>query len=236
MPPLKPVDFDDRFDIDELLGPDSEARARFEQSRAIARLGRYIRQAREAVNLTQTALADRIGTTQPHLSEIERGTGPQGPTYGLLLKIAAACGTTVQALVAEPAAAAAPRENDPTIINVDPAIWGRTAQRPLAAAGYWQDQIAALGQPMIEVFAKTLDVAPDPGAIVECLPFWSFNCVLQPGPRKITPYGLKQRLDLMGGLHRATFTTFGALGEAPESFALDEGPVILTTDDPADQK
>ncbi len=102
MPPMTKLAFDERVDIDELLGDRPEARARYEQRRAIAALGRRIRQARDAVNLTQLALADRIGTTQPHLSEIERGTGPQGPTYGLLLKIAAACGTTAQALVAEP--------------------------------------------------------------------------------------------------------------------------------------
>ena len=51
-----------------------------------------IRRMRGASGLTQVALAARVGTSQAHLSMLERGVGRHGPTFLMLRKIAQACG------------------------------------------------------------------------------------------------------------------------------------------------
>ena len=63
----------------------------FDQS-AVLYAGSAVRRMREYAKLSQKQLADRIGTSQPHISDIERGTGLQGPTYLILAKTARACG------------------------------------------------------------------------------------------------------------------------------------------------
>lgn len=42
--------------------------------------------------ITQVELAERLGISQARVSEIERGDGRDGPTYGLLRRIARQCG------------------------------------------------------------------------------------------------------------------------------------------------
>jgi DNA-binding XRE family transcriptional regulator len=99
MPPAS-VRPDAAFNIDQLLDENPKARQGFEWGRAIIELGARIKQARKAADLSQQALAGRLSTNQAYISELERGTGAQGPTYMMLLKIADACATTVQTLTA----------------------------------------------------------------------------------------------------------------------------------------
>jgi len=99
MPPAS-VRPDAAFNIDQLLDENPKARQGFEWGRAIIELGARIKQARKAAGLSQQALAGRLATNQAYISELERGTGAQGPTYMMLLKIADACATTVPALIA----------------------------------------------------------------------------------------------------------------------------------------
>ena len=49
--------------------------------------GDLVRRLRDRRNMTQSTLARRAGTTQAHLSEIERGVGRNGPTVGTLSRI-----------------------------------------------------------------------------------------------------------------------------------------------------
>jgi ribosome-binding protein aMBF1 (putative translation factor) len=57
--------------------------------------GRLARRMREAADggqgISQQELARRLGVSQARVSTIERGSGPQGPTYELLKRIARAC-------------------------------------------------------------------------------------------------------------------------------------------------
>jgi len=84
-------------------------------SSAAMRAGTMVREMRKGAGLSQGELAERIGVTQERVSEIERGAGPQGPTFALLERIAAACGWRLAALPAEeavPATAVAARVLD----------------------------------------------------------------------------------------------------------------------------
>jgi len=79
-----------RFSIEELLD-DPIVRQGYDEQAAVVRAAALARGMREASGLSQTALAARIGTSQAHLSMLERGVGRQGPTFLMLHKIAAAC-------------------------------------------------------------------------------------------------------------------------------------------------
>lgn len=59
-------------------------------------LGQRIREAREAAGLTQTELADKIGSEQTRISEIERGQ--HVPQIARLFLLADALGVTVDEL------------------------------------------------------------------------------------------------------------------------------------------
>jgi transcriptional regulator with XRE-family HTH domain len=80
------------FPLEELIGkaPD-EGREAFIERSAAFEAGDLVRAMRERAGFTQKELAQRIATSQSHLSEIERGNGLQGPTFSMLRKIAAAC-------------------------------------------------------------------------------------------------------------------------------------------------
>jgi DNA-binding winged helix-turn-helix (wHTH) protein/DNA-binding XRE family transcriptional regulator len=53
---------------------------------------RFMKRLRNAVHLTQHELAQRLGISQPRICAMERGIGPEGPTYAMLKRVAAACG------------------------------------------------------------------------------------------------------------------------------------------------
>ncbi|WP_424137716.1 helix-turn-helix transcriptional regulator [Roseomonas chloroacetimidivorans] len=78
-------------DLTELL-PTPGARAAYEEAAAALEAGRLVRELRQAAGLTQVQLADRLNVSQARVSAIEKGEGRDGPSYGLLKRIAAACG------------------------------------------------------------------------------------------------------------------------------------------------
>lgn len=59
--------------------------------------GRRLAEIRGSAGLSQTALADRIGTTQQHVSRLERGGS--APSADMLVRLAAALGVSTDALL-----------------------------------------------------------------------------------------------------------------------------------------
>ena len=53
-----------------------------------------IRRIRELVDISQAELARRLGVSPARMSIIEKGEGPNGPTYAMLKRVARACGVT----------------------------------------------------------------------------------------------------------------------------------------------
>ncbi len=94
-----------RFSVRDHLA-DPEVRAGFEEQAAVLEAARLVRDLRESAGLSQEALARQVGTSQAHLSMLERGVGRYGPTYLMLRKIATACGARLQ-VSASPAEAPA---------------------------------------------------------------------------------------------------------------------------------
>ncbi|MWV48554.1 helix-turn-helix domain-containing protein [Rathayibacter sp. VKM Ac-2803] len=72
------------------MTPDERARfdAALEEEEARLRLAELVYDARTSAGLTQTALAERMGTRQSVISAIENGA--QVPTFGMLRRIARA--------------------------------------------------------------------------------------------------------------------------------------------------
>ena len=81
--------------LDRLL-EDPEVREGFDEQGAVVVAGKLVRDMRGGAGLSQRELAERIGTSQAHLSMIERGVGRYGPTFVLLNKIARICGLELQ--------------------------------------------------------------------------------------------------------------------------------------------
>jgi DNA-binding XRE family transcriptional regulator len=80
------------FDLEEEFSSlPEEARRGFADGLAVTEVGLMIRQLREAASLKQGELAKALGTTQSSISELERGVGPQGPTFAMLKRIVEAC-------------------------------------------------------------------------------------------------------------------------------------------------
>jgi transcriptional regulator with XRE-family HTH domain len=83
-------------------------------------LGTSIREHRLAHDLTLVALAERSGLSQPFLSQVENGRA--APSMDSLVRIAAALGTTPQALFGGPPAehaASVVRAHDTTVPSID---------------------------------------------------------------------------------------------------------------------
>lgn len=80
------------FPLEELVrqAPSAAREAYLERSAAFE-AGELVRSMRERARLSQKELANKVSTSQSHLSEIERGNGLQGPTFSMLRKIANAC-------------------------------------------------------------------------------------------------------------------------------------------------
>jgi len=57
------------------------------------RAGEMIRRMRLCANLSQKQLGDAIGVAQARISELEAGLGKNGPSFAVLERIAAACGS-----------------------------------------------------------------------------------------------------------------------------------------------
>lgn len=78
-------------DTGDLLRTQEEREAYFDAVSA-ANSGEFVRSARKLKGLTQAQLSALLGVSQGRVSEIESGSAKQGPTIGLLAKIADACG------------------------------------------------------------------------------------------------------------------------------------------------
>jgi transcriptional regulator with XRE-family HTH domain len=81
--------------IDRLLD-NPAVREGYDDQDAVIEAGKLVRNMREDAGLSQGKLADSIGTSQAHLSMIERGVGRYGPTILLLNRIAQTCGVEIQ--------------------------------------------------------------------------------------------------------------------------------------------
>jgi transcriptional regulator with XRE-family HTH domain len=75
------------FDFDRILGNDPEVRRAALMAETAAAAGELIRQLRTKKRMSQEELAKRIGSTQAHISELERGLGSNGPTVTTLARI-----------------------------------------------------------------------------------------------------------------------------------------------------
>lgn len=71
---------------------DQEIRIHFEEEKAKTEIAHAVRTARMKAGLTQSELAQRIGTTQSVIARLEGGADKRVPSIPLLARIAAACG------------------------------------------------------------------------------------------------------------------------------------------------
>jgi len=81
--------------MNEALGNDPDRRARIEEMKQAMAVGQQIYDARKAASLTQTQLAERVGTTQSVISDLEDAEY-EGHSMPMLRRIAAALDLTVQ--------------------------------------------------------------------------------------------------------------------------------------------
>lgn len=77
--------------IDDVLGRSVRLRRAFEHWSDVFEAAALIRELRNSARISQKELARRLGTHQSRISELERGDGPQGPTFTMLKRIARAC-------------------------------------------------------------------------------------------------------------------------------------------------
>jgi transcriptional regulator with XRE-family HTH domain len=84
------------LDIDGVLEGSEKTREAYETHADVLQVGELIRDMRIARGFSQNQLAERAGTTQSHISQLERGIGRQGPTIEMLSRIGRACGEHIQ--------------------------------------------------------------------------------------------------------------------------------------------
>jgi ribosome-binding protein aMBF1 (putative translation factor) len=88
------------------LAPSAGFAEELRRSRDVLEGGRLARRMRETADrgrgISQQELARRLGVSQARISAIERGSGPQGPTYELLKRIARACGVVLSTKFEQP--------------------------------------------------------------------------------------------------------------------------------------
>jgi transcriptional regulator with XRE-family HTH domain len=77
-------------DVSALLSRPS-LREAYTQKVAAIEAAEIVREWRERAGLTQNQLAARMGVSQVRVSKVENATGRDGPTYGLMRRIAEAC-------------------------------------------------------------------------------------------------------------------------------------------------
>lgn len=79
--------------VEELLRQSAPGtREAFERASDALEAAALIRDMRLLAGLSQTELAARLGVSPPRVSAIEKGDGPQGPTYALMKRVARVCG------------------------------------------------------------------------------------------------------------------------------------------------
>ena len=79
-------------DIKAKLLADPKKRAKLSRLMAISKTGGMVYQWRKSNGLSQTQLAEAIGSTQESISRIEKGNVVEGPKLATLAAIANACG------------------------------------------------------------------------------------------------------------------------------------------------
>jgi len=79
--------------IEEVFADDPEFLADLKSVRdAACEAAHFIKKLRGTAGLTQRQLAARLGISQPRVSAMEKGVGPEGPSYLMLQRVANACG------------------------------------------------------------------------------------------------------------------------------------------------
>jgi transcriptional regulator with XRE-family HTH domain len=71
--------------------------------RAVKGFAAKLRDLRQAAGLNQVELADRVGVTKQSIGRLE--SGDSGPSWEMVMKLAAALGVSCEAFVDEPPAA-----------------------------------------------------------------------------------------------------------------------------------
>jgi transcriptional regulator with XRE-family HTH domain len=81
----------------EALSPTPEKMGQFREASDALEAAALIRSIRETGRISQAELARRLRISQGRMSIIEKGDGPNGPTYAMLKRVARACGVTLDA-------------------------------------------------------------------------------------------------------------------------------------------
>jgi transcriptional regulator with XRE-family HTH domain len=78
--------------IEQLTAEDPDLGPQLQAARDVLAGANLVRTMREQAGLSQEELALAVGVSQPRISKVEKGDGAEGITYGMLKKIARACG------------------------------------------------------------------------------------------------------------------------------------------------
>ncbi len=76
-------------------------RAAYAERLMVHQVAVAVRAMRERAGLTQAQLAEKIGSSQPSVARLERGSGPQAPQFETLQRIARALGKRIRLVFAE---------------------------------------------------------------------------------------------------------------------------------------
>jgi transcriptional regulator with XRE-family HTH domain len=77
----------EKFDFDRVLAEAPGAGDTMRGTEVAVAAGDLIHRARNRKAMSQANLAKRVGSTQPHISDIERGLGENGPTVGTIARL-----------------------------------------------------------------------------------------------------------------------------------------------------
>lgn len=87
--------------LNEVFGDEPDRRDRIEQIKQEMAVGQQVYESRKAAGLTQAQLAERIGTTQSVISDLEDAEY-EGHSLAMLRRIASALGLSVQVSFVQP--------------------------------------------------------------------------------------------------------------------------------------
>ena len=136
------------FPVEEIVSATPEEAEAFRDQSAVLEAAALIRQMREAAGLKQRQLASLVGTSQPHLSELERGTGSQGPTFLMLQRIAKACGAKLRVEISDQRVTSPLTMQVCKVAEYEHSGW---------AADYLQGSLEVSGSPFAEPWPKVWD-------------------------------------------------------------------------------
>jgi transcriptional regulator with XRE-family HTH domain len=78
--------------IEDLIGNNRKLAADVQSALSASNeAAHFIKNLRLNASLTQQELGQKLGISQPRVSAMEKGVGPEGPTYGMLKRITRAC-------------------------------------------------------------------------------------------------------------------------------------------------